>query len=178
MYNPYIIQNTNKVKIDKDLLPKEINPHVFPNLFLNSNPTKIFHKVRRYDISNSDETCFVRKVFFSNQNMDIIQKQLIINVFKKSNKKYKIPFQNNNDIQIVMRYIYNFYGNNLDFKIKQQIIDLNKKVVDELTPSIIINLDSYYKYLKDSTTQPQLIDLPLNLSSQGNRTLASNTTIY
>ena len=74
--------------------------------------------------------------------------------------------------------MYQFYGNDLPFKIKEQIKDLNQKVVDELTPQIIINLDSYYKYLKDSSEQPTLLELPVNLSSKGNRTLASTTTKF
>ena len=43
--NQYIIQNTKSVDYRKNLLPNKIYTDHFPNLFLNSNPTKLFNKI-------------------------------------------------------------------------------------------------------------------------------------
>lgn len=169
--NPYIIQNNDSLDYRKNLIYKTVNPNGLSNLFLNANPTNLFQKIKRYkeNNDNKDCVCLVQRVFLSQENLKIIQKQLVISVFKKSNKKYKIPFQDPKSIITVMKYMYNFFGTDLPFNVKEQITELNQKVVDELTPSIIINLDSYYQYLIDSSTQPTLLDLPINTSSGGVR---------
>ena len=77
-----------------------------------------------------------------------------------------------------MKYIFNFYAQHLPFKIKDQIIELNNKLVKDLTPILIQNLNSYYKYLKDSRNQSEPNMLPLNVSSAGNKTLPSVTTRF
>ena len=43
----------------------------------------------------------VTEVFFSKENIELINKQLVMTVFKKSNKKYKIPFQREEDLMVV-----------------------------------------------------------------------------
>ena len=175
--NPHIIQNNRKIDNRDDLLPKEINTKSFPQLFLSANPSKMFYKINRYNKDKESKVncdCLLKKVFLSNDNLKIVQKQLVLEVFKRSNKKYKIPFQDPKDIVTVMRYMYYEYALNLPYNIKEQVKELNKMVVDEVTPSVLINLDAYYQYLIDSSTQPTLIDLPVNLSSKGNRILPSS----
>jgi hypothetical protein len=177
--NPYIIQNNDELDYRKDLIYETINPNGLSNLFLNANPTNMFQKIKRYTKKNDTEDCMCisQRVFLSPENLKLIQKQLVISVFKKSNKKYKIPFQDPKSVITVMKYMYNFYGTDLPFNVKEQIKELNNKVVAELTPSIIIELDLYYKFLIDSTTQPTLLELPINTSSGGarNRTLPAAT---
>lgn len=172
--NPYIVQNKAPLKYNNILLPKEIVPNGFSQIFLNSNPSNMFYKIQRFMKDKDEDTCCIlKKVFLSNDNLKIIQKQLVLNVYRKSNKKYKIPFQDERKVIIVMKHMYETYGTNLPFKIKEQVKDLNLKVVEELTPSIIVNLDSYYKYLEDASTQPLGPPLPISLSSKGLNQLPS-----
>ena len=64
----------------------------------------------------------LEELFFSDGNMDIINKQLVLSVWKKSNKKYKIGFQDKKKLIIVMRYIFIEYAKNLPYDLTKQII--------------------------------------------------------
>ena len=120
----------------------------------------------------------MEKVFFLDENVQLIQRQIIMSVYKSSNKKYLIKEQNKEDINIVMKYIFNEYAQHLPFKIKEQVTELNNKVSSILTKEIIDNLESHQKYITDSTTQPTLLDRPQNVTSAGNRTLPSVSTTF
>ena len=77
----------------------------------------------------------------------------------------------------MMKYVFNEYAQHLPFKIKEQIRELNGKVIGIIVPSIMINLESYILYLEDSTTQPKQLELPINVSSSGNKILPSTSTV-
>lgn len=106
------------------------------------------------------------KYFFSDANIDLINKQLVLRIYKISNKKYKIEFQEKEKLLIVMRYVWIQYSKNLNFKIKEQIKELNCHVVSEIVPGIITEIEQYYGYLKDYETAQkskfQLNDLPVS----------------
>jgi len=145
----------------------------FAPLFLNANPSKTFDKLKKEEENYEGKCAYVQSCFLSESNIQKVQNLLILSVYNKSNKKYRIPFQKKESILIVMKYIYNFYGQSIPHSVKEQIDTLNNLVVAELTPQIINNLNSYYKYLEDSTTQPDPLALPINNSSKGNKILPS-----
>ena len=119
------------------------------------------------------------KYFFSKENMEIIQKKLILGVFEKSKKEFLIPPQNYKSIELVMKYIYGKYSQQLPYNITQQISDLNDKIADELVPQIIENCISRQKYIKEiSKPPPTGPSLPENVSISGNRTLPSFTSSF
>ena len=47
----------------------------------------------------------LKETFFSPENIDIIQKQLVLSVYKQS--RILIPFQNYMSLKIIMKYIFN-----------------------------------------------------------------------
>ena len=104
--------------------------------------------------------------FFSDANINLINKQLVLKVFKDTNKKYKIAFQEKEKLLIVMRYIWIQYSKNLDFKIKEQIKELNCHVVGEIYPGIITQIEQHEGYLKDykerETSKFQINELPIS----------------
>ena len=53
------------------------------------------------------------QVFFSKQNIDLIQNQIRYNVWIKSNKMHIIGRQSDTELEIVMRSIYLQYSKNL-----------------------------------------------------------------
>ena len=67
---------------------------------------------------------------------------------------------------------------NLPNNIKEQIRYLNQLVVDWSVETIIPEVYQYYGYLKEIEFMPIPIDLPLNLSSKGSRSLRSVTTTF
>jgi len=124
------------------------------------------------------ETSKLNQLFFSKKNMDIIQNMIRYNVYIKSDNKYIIDRQSDIELEIVMRSIYLQHSPNRPDKIKEQIEYLNKLVADWCTEQIIPEVQQYYGYIKEIEYMPVPMDLPLNLSSKGSRSLRSVTTTF
>lgn len=116
--------------------------------------------------------------FFSNSNMNRIQKQLIYRVYVASGGKYKISPQSNTELQVIMRAMYLQYGKNLPYKIDDQINELNRHVVEFCLPKVISEIKQYMFYVNDIQRLPAQISLPINVSSAGTRTLKSVTSTF
>jgi hypothetical protein len=124
------------------------------------------------------ETSLLNQLFFSKKNMDIIQNMIRYNVYVKSDNKYVIGRQSDIELEIIMRSIYLQHSPNRPDKIKEQLEYLNKLVSDWCTEQIIPEVQQYYGYIKEIEYMPVPIDLPLNLSSKGSRSLRSVTTTF
>ena len=124
------------------------------------------------------ETSQLNQLFFCKDNMDIIQNMIRFNVYEKSEKKFVIGKQSDIELEIIMRSIYLQHSPNLPNKIKEQIKYLNDLVVSWCTQQIIPEVNQYLGYIKEIEYMPEPIDLPLNLSSKGSRSLRSVTTTF
>ena len=124
------------------------------------------------------ETSKLNQLFFSKKNMDIIQNAIRYTVYTKTNKKHIIDKQSDIELQIIMRSMYLQHSPNLDYNFKEQIEYLNGLVVSWSVEHIIPQLEQYVGYLKEVEFMPMPIDLPVNLSSKGSRTLRSVTTTF
>ena len=113
-----------------------------------------------------EELSDLAKFFFSDLNIDLINKQLVLKVYKISNKKYHIPFQDKDKLLIVMRYVWIQYSKNLNFRIREQIKELNCHVVSEILPDIITNIEQHFGYLdvwkREEESKFKLNKLPVN----------------
>ncbi len=152
-----------------------------PFLFLNAHVNN-YHEYAKEALEQSTSQVqtkgseLLRTAFFSPENMEIIQKQIILYVYEKSNHMFLIPRQKREWVHMAMLYIFNEYGQNLPFRIKDQIRELNAKVAKEVGPQIISQLEQYVGYIRDISQQPTPIDRPMNVSAAGNRTLPSVMT--
>jgi hypothetical protein len=124
------------------------------------------------------ETSTLNQLFFSKKNMEIIQNMIRYNVYEKSEKKYIIDKQSDIELEIIMRSIYLQHSPNLPNKTKEQIAYLNKLVSDWSVEQILPEVNQYFGYMKEIEYMPMPIDLPLNLSSKGSRSLRSVTTTF
>lgn len=124
------------------------------------------------------ETSKLNQLFFSKRNMDIIQNGIRYTVYIKTDKKHIIDKQSDIELQIIMRSMYLQHSPNLDYNFKEQIEYLNKLVIDWSVAHIVPQLEQYVGYLKEVEYMPMPIDLPVNLSSKGSRTLRSVTTTF
>lgn len=124
------------------------------------------------------ETSQLNQLFFSKDNMNIIQNMTRFNVYEKSEKKFVIDKQSDIELEIIMRSIYLQHSPNLPNKIKEQIKYLNDLVINWCTEQIIPEVNQYLGYIKEIEYMPEPIDLPLNLSSKGSRSLRSVTTTF
>ena len=112
-----------------------------PIAYLSNNPNA--DELRKELIKNQTGICNVSNLenkFFSNENIDIINKKLIIAVFKLTNNKYKISKQSPETLIIVMRYIFLYNAKFLPYNIDEQINELNCLLLKEILPNIITSI--------------------------------------
>ena len=115
-------------------------------------------------------------IYFSDENIELINKQLIISVFINSNKKYKISNQSTIALTIVMRYIFIEYSKNLSYNIREQIKELNCRVINELVPKILTEVSQRVNYLKEINTPRKILEYPKNVHKTKN--LKSISRLY
>jgi len=97
-------------------------------------------------------------IFFSDMNMDAVQKSIRYKVHENTSKV--IAKQSENTLYIIMRSIMLQYGN---FKVSatnlvDEIQNLNKMVIDYSSENITSNVRQYMGYLDDIQTLPVPLD--------------------
>tara|TARA_B100000795_G_scaffold112078_1_gene82861 strand:+ start:5871 stop:6350 length:480 start_codon:yes stop_codon:yes gene_type:complete len=102
------------------------------------------------------------KTYFSAANITIIQNAILAGVLKKSNGRFKIGYQGEDELKIIMRAMYLQFSRNLDFNIREQITDLNKFVTDYAIPRIYNEAVGYIKYKNHVSVLAKPIDLPVS----------------
>lgn len=154
----------------------------FPQFYFseNENALEFRNKFKQDTETNTNikiDNCsgLVKTIFFSNENIELINKQLIISVYNNSDFKFKISEQSKQSLLIVMEYVFLYYSQNLPNDIKQQIKTLNCRVINEILPKILAELNQRVDYIKEINTSKKLLPLPINTKSS--KTLQSISTI-
>jgi len=144
-----------------------------PFLFLNHHPKNYATRARKILKNKEFSSDLVYNLFLSKENVEIIQRGIILKVFYDTKKRFKIKPQDPKAIRVVMLNIFNQYARQLPSNITEQLRELNYRVIQSVVPHIITELEQYADYIKEIHRPFQLIDRPLNMSSRGNRTLPS-----
>jgi hypothetical protein len=98
-----------------------------------------------------DETS-LSTAFFSQENIQILQNGIRAGVYQKSNGQYLVGPQDCDSLKIIMRSVYLQHSANQLKHITQQIIELNKIVLDFAVKQVYSEAQSYMKYLDDAST--------------------------
>lgn len=154
------------------------NIHDLPAMYFNDNPnaTMLRNQLIKNQIRISEcEQSDLETTFFSDENIDLINKILIMTVYK-SKYKVLIPKQSNDSLIIVMRYVFIEYARHLPYDIENQIKDLNYCVINEILPNVLTNIEQKINYLNEINQPRQLLDLPQNVNKVKN--LRSISSIY
>lgn len=117
-------------------------------------------------------------VFFSQYHINRLNDKIRYNVWLKSDKKFIISKQSEDELQIIMRAIYLQHARNLDYNIAEQVQELDDIIVRKFVPKIINEIIQYQGYLRDIQFLPVPIDRPVNLSSKGTKLLRSVTSTF
>ena len=120
-------------------------------------------------ISNIVVPNALSRTFFSNDNVERIQNQIINDVYTQSKKV--ISRQSYQELQIIMKSIYLQYSRNLPNNIEEQVFLLNKYVVDECVSIIIPNVIQYNKYITEITSPIPVPPRSVNVSNKGDKSL-------
>jgi hypothetical protein len=113
----------------------------------------------------------VSSMFFSAENVDILQLGIRNSILNETQGKYKIGRQSDDELKIVMRSIYFQHSKNMADNIKEQVRDLNTRVIDWCVPQIITNLKQDEKYKYDISTLPEPLERSVLASQKGTKTL-------
>ena len=108
--------------------------------------------------------------FFSQENIQIIQNGIRAGVYQRSNGQYTIGPQDCDSIKIVMRSVFLQHSANQLYNIPQQIIELNKIVLEYCIQQVYSEAQGYMKYINDVSTLVVPIAHPV-MASQNDRQL-------
>ena len=106
----------------------------------------------REPLVNVWENNVLAQVYFSAENIQIIQNAIRKGVFDLSKGKYNIPNQNIDSLKIIMRSIYLQNAEHHPTQITEQVEELNKLVLDYAIPFVYNETVFYLKYLEDQST--------------------------
>jgi hypothetical protein len=106
----------------------------------------------RNSLQGEWEDNVLAQVFFSAENIQIIQNGLRAGVYRLSKKEYVIPPQNQDALKVIMRSIYLQYARHSPHNITKQVEALNDMVWDYAIPFVYNETVSYMKYLRDQST--------------------------
>ena len=111
----------------------------------------------------------VNTLFFSQKNVDILQQGIRYSIYTRTNRT--IDNQNERELRVIMRSIYLQYSRNLPTNIVEQVKELNSRVLDQVIPKIIIEMNQYSTYLKDASSLPIPLERGESTSSAGTKFL-------
>jgi len=149
-----------------------------PFLFTNEHPQNYFQRYNNVKQCEEDKCMdandddLVKEAFFSRDNIEIVQNMIIKNVAKKSGK-YIIARQKDVDVMILMNNVYHDYAQHLPYNLKEQVQELDDRVVNFITPWLINEIEAYQNYLIDSNAPLRPPELPINIVKQRKESLPS-----
>ena len=111
----------------------------------------------------------LKEAFFSSENVNAVQRLLHQYVYDRT--KYNIVPQKEEHIRQIMLGIYNDHCYNLPYNFKQQIEELNNKVVVFAFPHVVKQIEALYKYRRDIEEPIGVMPLPISTTTAGQRTL-------
>jgi hypothetical protein len=129
-------------------------------------------------LSGIQESSNLSRLFFSQENITEIQRRLKKKIYDQTGEI--IDRQNVTNLVIIMRSIYLQYSRNYIelLKIKEEINRLDELVINEILPKLLSQLQQYNDYLKDISSNPVPIVLPVNPSSAGTKILRDTMDVF
>lgn len=92
------------------------------------------------------------ELFFSAENIQIIQNGLRAGVYEMSKNQIVVAPQNLDNLKIIMRTIYLDKAKHQNDNITEQIEELNRHVLEYCVPFVYKESIAYLKYLRDQST--------------------------
>ncbi len=138
-----------------------------PNVLLQASPDDFKKYNNKFKQSENTENK-LHMIFFSEENMDILQKQLILYVFEKTKKQVLVPKQDPLSLKMVMKYFYNEAAQFLDEDFTGQIQKLNNLVAYHIGGKMLTMANQHVKYIEEISNPRKLLPLPKNVNKTRN----------
>ena len=137
-----------------------------------------YYNMSQESLRGVQQESILSKIFFHPKNVDLVQKQIIMEVFRRTNGAYLIEKQEEADLQVVMRSMFIQHAKHLPYNIKEQIRELDDLVADEVVPGIVSEIKAHFGYLKRAFGEREIMEHPINVSNAGQKTLPSVTRTF
>ncbi len=130
--------------------------------------------------ANGDEVYDeVSKVYFSQENMNRIQKAIKKTIFERTRGQFRLDEdQDESDLLVTMRAVFLEHSRFLSFKVIHQVKELNRRTVEYIVPDMITEIKQAYGYIKDINEPIKPIPRPMNVNNAGRRTLPALTSAW
>ena len=119
----------------------------------------------------------IKEMLYSQKNINFLQQKCIDTIYYKTNKKYLISPQDENQILQIITNVYNnipvqdYYVTEDNILFKQEISYLNSFILKEITEYVYNSLLNYISYSEFIANGVQPIERPVNVSIKGTKTL-------
>lgn len=154
-----------------DLINGRVNA-TYDSTKLNYVNEKNYSTENPTNITSRNTSCTkLSDIYFSNDNINILQLGIRNKILNESNGKIRLGRQSDDELKIIMRSIYYQYGKNQKDNIIGQIRELNEKVLEWSIPRIITNLKQYEKYIEDISTMPVPLERSQLTSEKGTKSM-------
>ena len=113
-------------------------------------------------------------LFFSGFNKNVLHEGIRYTVFKQTGSI--ISRQDDTQLALIMRAVYLEYSwNDPSASVLGQVRCLNKRVLDFSVPQIVAEVNMHAYYLKDISSQPVPLALPVHSTQAGTRVIIRDT---
>lgn len=159
--NKYFVNHYNSLQRNNnngrvDILTNNFNTSVFK--LYDRIPVESHTTEYREALNGSFEPNLLSKLYFSKENIKIIHHAIMYGVYQKSNQTFKIGYQNEDTLKIIMRSIFLQHSKNQKCNITKQIEKLNNRVVEYCVKQIYGEAKGYVKFKSDVSN----LAIPLN----------------
>jgi len=138
---------------------------------INNNDPQLYNENNISTINRNYSANCVSELFFSQDNLNILQQGIINSVFNTTDGLFFIKKQSEQELKIVMRSIYFQYSKNLNFDLKEQVKELNTLVIRWCVDEIVKNIKQHLEYKKNVSTLPLPLEHSLLPSQKGTKIL-------
>jgi hypothetical protein len=140
--------------------PLDVNTGLPIFLLTNNHPEKFFERsTYRFEPQAVTNVNKLKQIFFSPENVKYLQEKMSYEVLMTT-KKYKIPYQNEQDLRMIMETIYFDKTRNIGYDLNEQLNELNIYIVKFCVPLIINEINVYLNYLDDINKPRSINTLP------------------
>lgn len=165
-----IITDTAQKKMILDM--QKYNGRV--NIISEPDPNAVFRMQEKIALKNKStsyvsalsgndwEDNLLSRVFFSGENIQIIQNGLRAGVYEMSKHDIVIPPQNIENLKIIMRSMFLQFSEYDQNNIRGEVERLNKIVLDEVIPKVYGEAVGYLKYMQDQSSLVVPMDRPIH----------------
>ena len=153
-------------------------PNINDNTVFSARPYKVYSDTRSLfeDDARSDLVGHIHSitplnsVFFSSDNMDLLQRKIHDQVSAMSGGKYSISRQSDDELRVIMRSYYLMFSRNDPSNVAGELEELNSRVVGYASGKIFSEVDFHMFYRKDLEEFTPAIANPVNVGVRGTRT--------